>query len=214
MSTLYYGDNLDVLRRKIRDESIDLCYIDPPFNSKRNYNQIYDNATIEDRAQAKAFIDTWVWDDLAIEGYNEILSNDQGRFTSATVEIIKGLHAVLGNGSLLAYLVSIALRTTEISRVLKPTGTFYLHCDPTASHYLKLLLDTVFGLHRFRNEIVWCYAGGGYPEKRLPTKTRCYFAVHEDRRIYIPPHLSGVFSRNGSAGPNSRQRKVFRPGSS
>src|SRR3989304_1760093 len=125
-NVLYYGDNLEVLRKYIRSATIDLCYIDPPFNSKRNYNQIYDNATVEDRAQAQAFIDTWVWDDLAIEGYNEILSNDAGRFTRATVELIKGLRSVLGEGSLLAYLISIALRVTEIRRVLKDTGTFYL----------------------------------------------------------------------------------------
>ncbi len=150
MNTLYYGDNLEVLRKKIHDESVDLCYIDPPFNSKRNYNQIYNNLGTEDRAQAQAFIDTWVWDDLARGGYTEILANDAGRFRPQLVELIKGLRAVLGEGSLLAYLVSMALRVTEVHRVLKPTGSFYLHCDPTAGHYLKVLLDAVFA-GRFRN---------------------------------------------------------------
>jgi len=119
---LFYGDNLDILRdkRKIKDESVDLCYIDPPFNSKRNYNQIYNRVGKEDRAQAQAFIDTWVWDDRAIAGYDEILSNAQGRFKPQVVELIKGLHAVLGEESLLAYLISMALRITEIHRVLKP----------------------------------------------------------------------------------------------
>ena len=131
---LYYGDNLDVLRRKIKDETVDLCYIDPPFNSKRNYNQIYNNIGGEDRAQAQAFIDTWIWDDHAIQGFEEILDNADGRFQPQTVELLKGLHRVLGEGSLLAYLVSITLRVVELHRVLKDTGTFFLHCDSTASH--------------------------------------------------------------------------------
>src|SRR5271170_1337665 len=107
MKKLYYGDNLDVLRKYIKDESVDLCYIDPPFNSKRNYNQIYNNIGSEDRAQAQAFIDTWIWNDRAIAGYDEIITNAQGRFSPQLVELLKGLHGVLGEGSLLAYLVSM-----------------------------------------------------------------------------------------------------------
>src|SRR5438874_8954597 len=95
-NALYYGDNLEVLRKYVKDETVDLCYIDPPFNSKRNYNQIYNNVGGEDRAQAQAFIDTWTWDALADSGFAEILANDEGRFTSQTVELIKGLRAVLG----------------------------------------------------------------------------------------------------------------------
>ena len=167
VNQLYYGDNLEVLRRYIKDESVDLCYIDPPFNSKRNYNQIYNNIGAEDKAQAQAFIDTWEWDDHAIHGINEILINYHGLFTQQCMALITGLSNVLGKGSLLAYLVSMTLRITEIHRVLKPTGSFYLHCDPTASHYLKLILDGVFCSQRgeFRNEIVWCYRGAGYPKK-------------------------------------------------
>ena len=141
---LYYGDNLDILRRKIGSESVDLCYIDPPFNSKRNYNQIYNNIDTEDRAQAQAFVDTWTWDTFADSGLNEILANDQGRFTTQTIELIKGLLAVLGKGSLLAYMVAMTLRIVEIHRALKTTGSFFLHCDPTASHYLKLVCDGIF----------------------------------------------------------------------
>ena len=139
---LYYGDNLEVLRKYVKDETIDLCYIDPPFNSKRNYNQIYNNVGKEDQAQAQAFVDTWTWDEQATDGYSQILSNEGGRFTSQTIDLITGLHTVLKKGSLLAYLVSMTLRITEIQRALKPTGSFYLHCDPTASHYLKLVLDS------------------------------------------------------------------------
>ena len=168
MKKLFYGDNLDILRKKIKDETVDLCYIDPPFNSKRNYNQIYNNIGTEDRAQAQAFTDTWTWDDLAISGLAEILANDAGRFRPQLVALIQGLHGVLGKGPLLAYLISMALRVTEIQRVLKETGTFYLHCDPTSSHYLKLVLDAVFCSQggNFINEIAWCYEIGGRVSKK------------------------------------------------
>ncbi|MDH6061331.1 DNA methyltransferase [Chrysosporum bergii ANA360D] len=162
VNQLYYGDNLEVLRRYIKDESVDLCYIDPPFNSKRNYNQIYNNVGKEDQAQAQAFVDTWQWDDHANQALSEILTNYHGLFTKQCVDLISGLKKVLATGSLLAYLVSMALRITEIHRVLKPTGSFYLHCDPTASHYLKLILDAVFCSQGgdFLNEIVWKRTSG------------------------------------------------------
>lgn len=156
-NTLYYGDNLEVLRKKVKDDSVHFCYIDPPFNSKRNYNQIYNKIGSEDRAQEQAFVDTWTWNDHALEGFRLILTNHEGRFTKQTIELVRGLHNVLGEDSLLAYLISITLRLVEINRVLVPTGTFFLHCDPTASHYLKLLIDSVFlpsGGH-YLNEIVW-----------------------------------------------------------
>lgn len=161
---LYYGDNLDVLRRKIAATSVDLCYIDPPFNSKRNYFQIYNNQGSEDRAQAQAFVDTWNWGDEAREGLEYILDLERlnpragdTRWTEQTVELIRGLEKVLGRGSLLAYLVHMTLRIVEIHRVLKPTGSFYLHCDQTASHYLKLVLDAVFCGQGgdFRNQVIW-----------------------------------------------------------
>lgn len=156
---LYYGDNLEILRKYVGTETVDLCYIDPPFNSKRNYNQIYNNVGGEDRAQAVAFVDTWVWDTRASEGYGQIIRNDGTRFSYQTIELIKGLQKVLKEGSLLAYLVSMTLRIVEIHRALKPTGSFYLHCDPTASHYLKLVIDSVFVPQGgdFRNEIIWHY---------------------------------------------------------
>lgn len=154
---LFYGDNLEVLRRHIKDETVDLCYIDPPFNSKRNYNQIYNNIGKEDRAQAQAFIDTWTWDDLANIGLAEIKENYYGKFSQQTVDLICGLEKVLGKGSLFAYLVNMTLRIVEIHRVLKPTGSFYLHCDPSASHYLKIILDAIFCSQGgdYINEIIW-----------------------------------------------------------
>lgn len=157
---LFYGDNLEILRKYIKDESIDLCYIDPPFNSKRNYNQIYNNIGSEDKAQAQAFVDTWTWDMIAEEGYNQIVENYNGVFTKQSIALIIGLENVLGKGSLLSYLVHMTLRIGEIYRVLKPTGSFYLHCDPNASHYLKLIIDSIFCSQDgdFRNEMVWCYS--------------------------------------------------------
>ena len=98
---LFYGDNLEILRGKIDSETVDLCYIDPPFNSKRTYNQIYNNIGGEDRAQAQAFIDTWVWDNQASDGFAQILGNDRGTFSAQTVDLIKGLHSVLKKGSFL-----------------------------------------------------------------------------------------------------------------
>ena len=172
MKKLYYGDNLEVLRKYIKDDSIDLCYIDPPFNSKRNYNQIYNNTGSDDKAQAQAFIDTWSYDDEAVKGFEQITTNYNGVFTKQSIELIIGLEKVLGKGDLLAYLISMTLRIAEIFRVLKPTGSFYLHCDPTASHYLKLVLDAVFCPKGgdFRNEIIWCYQTGGIPKNDFARK--------------------------------------------
>ena len=208
MNKLFYGDNLDILRRRgkgsIKDDSVDLCYIDPPFNSKRNYNQIYNNVGSEDRAQAQAFTDTWTWDDLANAGYSEILANSEGRFQPQLVELIKGLHAVLQKGSLLAYLVSMSLRITEIHRVLKPTGSFYLHCDPTSSHYLKLVLDAIFCSQggNFVNEIVWGYSIGGKSQNAFGRK-------HDVIFFYAKIAGAHIFDETGASiqrKPNSHMR--------
>jgi DNA modification methylase len=206
-NTLYYGDNLDVLRSKIGASTVDLCYIDPPFNSKRNYNQIYNNVGGEDRAQAQAFTDTWTWDDLANSGYAEILANAEGRFQPRLVELVKGLHSVLGSGSLMAYLVSISLRVTELHRVLKNTGTFFLHCDPTSSHYLKLVLDAVFCSQGgdFQNEIAWCYSQGGKSKSRFGrkhdvifwySKSSAHFFDGYAVRLPLTPHKQDGSGRN------------------
>lgn len=204
MNELYYGDNLDILRRKIKDGVVDLCYIDPPFNSKRTYNQIYTNIGEEDRAQAQAFIDTWRWDDLAIAGYDEIISNANGRFTPQLVELIKGLHAVLGEGSLLAYLASMALRVTEIQRVLTPTGSFYLHCDSTAGHYLKILLDAIFCPHGgdFKNEIIWHY-------RRWTGVAKKFQALHDLIFFYVksPDYKFNVLYTPYTEGSKARKEQ-------
>jgi DNA modification methylase len=125
---LFYGDNLDVLRRKIPDASVDLCYIDPPFSSKRNYFQIYNNQCGEDRAQAQAFVDTWEWGKEADDGLawiTDVTRLQEGRLTEQTVELIRCFNTILKQGSLLAYVIHMALRIVEIHRVLKPSGSFY-----------------------------------------------------------------------------------------
>ena len=157
MNQLFYGDNLEVLQKHIGDETIDLCYVDPPFNSNRNYNQIYNNIGKDDIAQSQAFIDTWEWGHSAELQLEQLRKEPQ--YTRRLVDTIFGLEKILGKGAMLAYLVSMAVRIEEIRRILKPTGSFYLHCDSTASHYLKIISDTVFCTRDgdFRNEIIWHY---------------------------------------------------------
>jgi DNA modification methylase len=194
---LFYGDNLDVLRRKIHDETVDLCYIDPPFNSKRNYFQIYNNiGTDGDKAQSQAFMDTWEWGDEAIEGLaflTDIQHLNNGKFTPQTVALIKGLEQVLGRGGLFAYIVHMTLRIVEIHRVLKPTGSFYLHCDPTASHYLKLVLDGIFCGQGgdFLNEIIWHYNTGG--------KGKSAFLKKHDVIFWYSKSSKYIFNRDAVA---------------
>lgn len=188
MNKLFYGDNLDILRRKIEDESIDLCYVDPPFNSKRNYSQIYNNQGGEDRAQAQAFVDTWEWGDEAASGLSwitDIAQLQSNKLTEQTVALIRGLEHVLKRGSLLAYLVHMTLRIVEIHRVLNKTGSFYLHCDPTASHYLKIILDTVFCGQGgdFRNEIIWAYESGGRPKHDFGRKHDVIFRYTKSKNF-------------------------------
>jgi len=208
MNKLFYGDNLDVLRKYVKDESVDLCYIDPPFNSKRNYNQIYNNIGDEDRAQAQAFVDTWAWNDRAIDGLSELLENPHGRFPAQTVDLIKGLHSVLGKGSLLAYLISMTLRLAELHRALKPTGTLFLHCDPVACHYLKLVLDSVFcsrGGH-FLNEIIWFYGAGGRGKKWFGRKHDNIFFYSKGKNYTFNGNAVRVEMKAGKSSFGGRLR--------
>lgn len=149
--TLYFGDNLDILREYIPDESIDLIYLDPPFNSQANYNVLFQSPTEEAAsAQAEAFRDMWTWTEEAEWAYGETMKLGGG-----VARIVDALRAALGTSDMMAYLVMMAVRLEQLHRVLKPTGSLYLHCDPTASHYLKMLLDGIFGPDRFLNEIIW-----------------------------------------------------------
>jgi len=151
-NVLYYGDNLEILRKYIPDNSIDLIYLDPPFNSKKDYNILFkENGGIESEAQIKAFTDTWHWTQTAENTYHDIVTNGPLKVG----RLIGALHETIGQNDVMAYLVMMTTRLIELHRVLKPTGSIYLHCDPTASHYIKLVLDQIFGPANFRNEIVW-----------------------------------------------------------
>jgi len=151
---LYYGDNLDVLRRYVKDESVDLVYLDPPFNSSRDYNAFFaEQDGTRAAAQIKAFKDTWRWDQSAAAAYHEFVTSKA--VSDRAKRALIAFRDLLGDNDMLAYLAMMAPRLVELRRVLKPTGSLYLHCDPTASHYLKLLLDSVFGPDNYGNEIVW-----------------------------------------------------------
>lgn len=149
---LYYGDNLQVLREYIATESVDLIYLDPPFNSQATYNVLFRSPKGEQsQAQIEAFEDTWHWNDSAERAFDEVMTSGN----TDAAELLRALRAFLHENDLMAYLTMMAVRLLELHRVLKPTGSIYLHCDPAASHYLKLLLDAIFGACFFRNEIVW-----------------------------------------------------------
>ena len=151
-NTLFYGDNLPIMREHLPDESIDLVYLDPPFNSSRTYNVLFKQESGKDsEAQIAAFEDTWHWDRAAAATYQELGTQAPAHVS----QMIGALHSFLGTSQMMAYLVMMAARLLELHRVLKPTGSLYLHCDPTASHYLRVVLDTVFGVENFRNHIVW-----------------------------------------------------------
>lgn len=150
-NVLYYGDNLDILRRHIDDESVDLVYLDPPFNSNQDYNVLFANKHgSRSAAQINAFEDTWHWDQVAEGAFVEVVEAG-GKVADA----MRAFRTFLGENDMMAYLAMMTPRLIELRRTLKPTGSIYLHCDPTASHYLKLLMDAVFGPQHFRNEIIW-----------------------------------------------------------
>ena len=149
---LYFGDNLDILRKYVADESVDLIYLDPPFNSNATYNVLFREKSGEaSEAQIEAFDDTWHWDRKSGRAYREVVTDGPKKLA----DLLQAMHSFLGENDMMAYLTMMAQRMVELHRVLKPTGSIYLHCDPTASHYLKLLLDAVFGPTRFRTEITW-----------------------------------------------------------
>lgn len=151
-NTLYYGDNLDILRTQIKDDSVDLIYLDPPFNSNATYNVLFKSPKGEQSpAQIEAFEDTWHWNEHAARAFDEVMTSGN----TEVAELLRAMHSVLKTNDMMAYLTMMAVRCLELHRVLKPTGSFYLHCDPTASHYLKLLLDAIFGKNNFRREIIW-----------------------------------------------------------
>jgi DNA modification methylase len=173
-NVLYYGDNLDVLRRYVKDEMVDLVYLDPPFNSNQDYNVLFaERNGSRAAAQIKAFEDTWQWDESAARALQETVERG-GRVSEA----MQAIQRLLGESDMLAYLSMMAPRLVELRRVLRSTGSLYLHCDPTASHYLKILMDGVFGAANFRSEIIWKRSSAHSSSKR-------YSPVHDTILFYV-----------------------------
>ena len=199
--TLYYGDCLDWMRQW-PDRSVDLIYLDPPFNSNANYNILFGEGNGVP-AQVRAFQDTWKWDAAAVEHTNRIVN----AVAHPAHRVITGLRAFLGDSGMLAYLSYLADRLPEMRRLMKKTATIYLHCDPTASHYIKMLMDGVFGAGRFRNEIVWAYRTGGVSTSYWPrkhdillfyAKTNAYrHNPPQERVMYDRPFFNQQFDAEG-----------------
>ncbi len=180
---LYYGDNLDVLRRYVKDESVDLIYLDPPFNSRQDYNVLFaEKDGSRSSSQIKAFEDTWEWNQEAERTYEELV--EQG---GQVADVMRAFRTFLKGSDMMAYLAMMAPRLMELKRVLKVTGSIYLHCDPTASHYLKMLMDAVFGATNFRNEITW--------KRRVGMSS----AVHESNRFGICTDILLFYAKSDSA---------------
>lgn len=173
MNRLFYGDNLDVLRKHIEDASVDLVYLDPPFQSGRDYNVLFEAREGErERAQAEAFSDTWSWGTEAEDTFADV-----ERSGGHVARTLRALRTILGESDIMAYLCMMAPRLVELRRVLKRSGSLYLHCDPTASHYLKVVLDSIFGPGCFRNEVIWRY-------RRWPTKAHRFQRMHDVLLFY------------------------------
>ena len=188
LNHLYYGDNLDVLRRYVRDEAVDLVYLDPPFNSNQDYNVLFGerNGT-RAAAQIKAFEDTWRWDEGAARANQEVV--ESGGPVSLALQAFR---TFLGETDMLAYFAMMAPRLVELRRVLKPMGAIYLHCDPTASHYLKMLLDAIFGPQNFLSEVIWRRTGTHSSARRWGPVHDVILvyakgeAPHTWNRLYVP----------------------------
>ncbi len=174
MNTLYYGDNLDILKNHISDNSIDLIYLDPPFNSKADYNILFKepNGT-QSRAQITAFEDTWHWTEETERTFQEIVDTAP----PSVVEMMRSFRQFVGLNDMMAYLTMMCIRLIELKRVIKETGSIFLHCDPTASHYLKIVMDTIFGKKNFRNEIIWHY-------RKWPSGNRQFQRNHDCLLFY------------------------------
>ena len=195
MNTLYYGDNLDIMYNNLQDESVDLIYLDPPFQSGRNYNIIFrpeKDGIKGATSQIETFEDTWLWGEKAEAEYTGLI---MGTITKTPppqklIDLMKAMRSYLDACPLMAYLCMMAPRLMEMKRVLKPTGSIYLHCDPTASHYLKLLMDAVFDPRNYRNEITWKRTTAHNDPKRYGANTDIIlFYTKSDTYKWIPQYV-------------------------
>jgi len=200
-NTLYYGDNLAILREHIADESVDLIYLDPPFNSNRSYNVLFrEESGQESQAQITAFDDTWHWNQQTEQTYLELVTQS----AAGVATMIGALRQFVGANQMMAYLVMMAARLVELHRVLKPTGSLYLHCDPTASHYLKIVLDTIFGPEQFANELIWKRTAAHSSSKKFgPVHDVILYYAKGDQRTWNPQ-----FSAYGDDYLNTKYRHV------
>jgi DNA modification methylase len=188
LNALYYGDNLAVMREWIASDSVDLVYGDPPFNAARNFNVLFKHKSGKAAAaQVSAFEDTWTWTSESETTFIELVT---GGAPAAVADALDGLRKVIGTNDMMAYLVMMAPRLVEMHRVLKPTGSLYLHCDPTASHYLKIMLDAVFGPENFRNEITWLRTTTHNDAKRWSPNSDTILYYGKTREVtWNPVHL-------------------------
>ena len=205
---LYFGDNLDILRENIADESVDLIYLDPPFNSNATYNVLFRERSGEDSAaQITAFEDTWRWSIESEIAYQEVVRSGPRKLG----DLLQAMRGFLGQNDMMAYITMMTQRMAELHRVLKPTGSIYLHCDPTASHYLKLMMDAVFGNTNFRNEIIW-------RRTNAHNSSRSYGRIHDTILFYsktdayyfnpqVRPYSSGYIE---SAFIHEDERGIYR----
>lgn len=205
MNHLFYGDNLKVLRESIADESVDLVYLDPPFNSNASYNALFKAPDGDgSQAQIEAFDDTWHWTDAAETAFHEVVHGP----SPEAAEMLRAMRSFLGENDMMAYLAMMAVRMLELHRVLKPTGSLYLHCDPTASHYLKILLDAVFGAKFFRSEVIWKRTSAHADARRFGPAhdTILYFSKSDDRvwnnqyQKYEPEYIEKYYRYTDSDG--------------
>ena len=192
---LYFGDNLPILREHIADESVDLIYLDPPFNSNANYNVLFrETGGQQSAAQITAFEDTWHWSLDSEAAYQEIVTAASGKLP----DFLQGMRSFLGENDMMAYLTMMAQRLVELHRVLKPTGSIYLHCDPTAGHYLRMLMDSVFGSQNFCNDIIWHYrkwSTGKFTFQRNHDVILFYARSPDHSRVFNQPRTGNKVSQ-------------------
>ncbi len=210
INKLFYGDNLDILKQHIPSESVDLIYLDPPFNSNAEYNILFKEPSGEQStAQIQAFSDFWRWDYAARESYEYLTGN---QVDNKIANLAEAFYKLLGKNDMNAYLFMMTRRLIELHRVLKPTGLLFLHCDPTASHYLKLVLDTIFGQKNFRNEIIWCYSGGGIPKRDFPRKHDVIFRYSKSDDYFYTPDFKEYSKGTIQRGRTQVKGKYFEAG--
>ena len=203
---LYFGDNLNILRESVADESVDLIYLDPPFNSNATYNVLFRERSGEDSAaQITAFEDTWKWSMESEYAYQDVITDGPEKLGN----LLQSMRGFLGQNDMMAYLTMMAQRMAELHRVLKPTGSVYLHCDPTASHYLKLMMDAVFGNENYKNEIVWKRSsahndsgtcGRTHDIIFLYTKDRLELTWNNQYQEYDPSYVESHYRRKTEDG--------------